>query len=60
MAKLSPEQLQIVMKEKYEIQNERKYKNTFSKICKNCGRYKKIPVSFCNECWREMDKTINK
>ena len=29
-------------------------------ICKDCGRYRYIPSRFCNECWKEMDKTINK
>ena len=60
MAKLSTEQFQHVLKEKYAIQNERKINNKLSKICKECGRYRKIPISFCNECWREMDATINK
>ena len=59
MAKLSTEQLQHVLKEKYAIQGERKTKNYLSKICKECGRYRKIPISFCNDCWREMDKSIN-
>ena len=29
-------------------------------ICKECGRYQRIPTHFCNECWKEMDKIINK
>lgn len=29
-------------------------------VCKDCGRYKKIPITFCNECWKEMDRVINK
>ena len=29
-------------------------------ICKDCGKYRYIPTHFCNECWKEMDKTINK
>ena len=31
-----------------------------SSICKDCGRYRRIPTHFCNECWKEMDKAINK
>ena len=31
-----------------------------SNICKDCGRYRSIPTHFCNECWKEMDKIINK
>lgn len=31
-----------------------------SSICKDCGRYRHIPTHFCNECWKEMDKIINK
>ena len=31
-----------------------------SSICKDCGRYRYIPTRFCNECWKEMDKIINK
>ena len=31
-----------------------------NRICKECGRYRKIPQHFCNDCWKEMDITINK
>ena len=31
-----------------------------SNICKDCGRYRHIPTRFCNECWKEMNETINK
>ena len=30
------------------------------KICRECGRERKIPQHFCNDCWKEMDITINK
>lgn len=59
MVKITPSHLQDILKEKYEIQKERRYNNHLSKICKECGRYRKIPISFCNDCWREMDKSIN-
>ena len=45
--------------------NKRKYppiskdKQALNRICKECGRYRRIPQQFCNECWREMDVTIN-
>ena len=31
-----------------------------SNICKECGRNRHIPSRFCNECWEEMNETINK
>lgn len=31
-----------------------------SQICKECGRTGLIPMSFCNECWKEMNQAINK
>ena len=37
-----------------------KDKQILNRICKECDRYRKIPQHFCNECWKEMDKTINK
>ena len=37
-----------------------KDKQILNHICKECGRYRKIPTHFCNECWKEMDKIINK
>lgn len=30
------------------------------KICRECGRARKIPNIFCILCWREMNKVINK
>ena len=30
------------------------------KICRECGRERKIPNIFCTLCWREMNKVINK
>ena len=30
------------------------------KICRECGRERKIPNIFCTLCWREMYATINK
>lgn len=42
-----------------EQMEERKNKAVLSKICKECGRYRKIPIRYCNECWKEMDETIN-
>ena len=29
-------------------------------ICKECRRNRHIPSRFCNECWKEMNETINK
>ena len=37
-----------------------KDKKILNRICKECGRYRKIPQHFCNDCWKEMDKIINK
>ena len=42
---------------------ERIFKNvkrTADRICKDCGRYGRIPKQFCFDCWKEMSKTINK
>ena len=36
-----------------------KDKQILNRICKECGRYRRIPQQFCNECWREIDVTIN-
>ena len=37
-----------------------KEKKVLNQICKECGRTRKIPMSFCNDCWKEMNETINK
>ena len=37
-----------------------KDKQILNRIYKECGRYRKIPQQFCNDCWKEMDITINK
>ena len=37
-----------------------KDKQILNRICKECGRYRKISQQFCNDCWKEMDITINK
>ena len=42
---------------------ERIFKNVkrmTDRICKDCGRYGRIPKQFCFDCWKEMTKTINK
>lgn len=50
-----------MIKHKYdEYFAERKQNKILSAVCKECGRYKKIPIYFCNECWKEMNETINK
>ena len=45
---------------KKELTKANKEARILSSICKDCGRYRHIPTHFCNECWKEMDKTINK
>ena len=32
-----------------------KDKQILNRICKECGRYRKIPQQFCNDCWKEMN-----
>ena len=49
--------VQMNNKRKAPISND---KQILNRICKKCGRYRRIPQQFCNECWREMDETINK
>lgn len=46
----------------YKKQHEpiSKEKKVLNQICKECGRTRRIPMSFCNDCWREMNQTINK
>ena len=46
----------------YKKQHEpiSKEKKVLNQICKECGRTRRIPMSFCNDCWREMSQTINK
>ena len=37
-----------------------KEKKVLNQICKDCGRTRRIPMSFCNDCCKEMNQTINK
>ena len=40
---------------------ERIFKNvkrTADRICKDCGRYGKIPKQFCFDCYKETIKTL--
>ena len=40
---------------------ERIFKNvkrTADRICKDCGRYDKIPKQFCFDCYKETIKTL--
>lgn len=36
-----------------------KDKQILNRICKECGRYRKIPQHFCNDCWKETNAVIN-
>ena len=36
-----------------------KDKKILNRICKECGRYRKIPQHFCNDCWKETNAIIN-
>lgn len=36
-----------------------KDKQILNRICKECGRYRKIPQHFCNDCWKETNAIIN-
>ena len=45
---------------KKELVKANKEARILSNICEDCGRYRHIPTHFCNECWKEMDKIINK
>ena len=36
-----------------------KDKQILSRICKECGRYRKIPQHFCNDCWKETNAIVN-
>ena len=45
---------------KKELVKANKEARILSSICKDCGRYQRIPTHFCNECWKEMYKTFNK
>ena len=33
-------------------------KRTADRICKDCGRYDKIPKQFCFDCYKETIKTL--
>ena len=33
-------------------------KRTADRICKDCGRYGKIPKQFCFDCYKETIKTL--
>ena len=33
-------------------------KRTTDRICKDCGRYGKIPKQFCFDCYKETIKTL--
>ena len=33
-------------------------KRTADRICKDCGRYGKIPKQFCFDCYKEKIKTL--
>lgn len=37
-----------------------KEKAVLEKICEECGRHGKIPVSYCNECWMTMRQELCK
>ena len=53
-------QIMTYYQKKKEPVKANKEARILSSICKDCGRYQRIPTHFCNECWKEMDKTINK
>ena len=36
-----------------------KDKQILNRICKECGRYRKIPQHFCNDCWKETNAVVN-
>ena len=46
----------IKKKKVYEL-TEQKF---MQQCCKECGRYKKIPNRFCNDCWVEAKNIVNK
>ena len=50
----------MVFKQNKQVIKEDNETRILSSICKECDRFKRIPQHFCNDCWKEMDKIINK
>lgn len=48
-------QVKALTKEQRIFKNVRR---TTDRICKDCGRYGKIPKQFCFDCYKETIKTL--
>ena len=48
-------QIKALTKEERIFKN---VKRTTNRICKDCGRYGKIPKQFCFDCYKETIKTL--
>ena len=48
-------QIKALTKEQRIFKN---VKRTADRICKDCGRYGKIPKQFCFDCYKETIKTL--
>lgn len=43
-----------------DIKRLHKRMSNLTTICRECGRYKKIPIYHCNACWQEMENDLVK
>lgn len=40
-----------------ETKEEKKKKQMLSDICKECGRYRRAPMHYCDKCIEEMENS---
>lgn len=58
MHKFTAEEWKMILRDRQTEQEERRNNIALNDICKECGRYKKIPIHFCTECWKDMKQEI--